>query len=117
MFRCLVGLAHSSCDHLVGDHSNSTVVDGFAAALHEAIADNRPAKAQPSSSESSGTGAVAEGKQEDAASLILRLLLRASIHPGPNFAHLLLGFDIADGVQGVAVNHLQRKQPLREHFH
>lgn len=75
-------------------------MDGFAAALQESLADPKQLESSPAQTEAAQRPAGVQEKSEDTASLILRLLLRASYNPGPNFAHLLLGFDVTDGVQG-----------------
>lgn len=75
-------------------------MDGFAAALQASLTDPRQAEALPVQSDTGPKAASADKASEDTATLILRLLLQAAYNPGPNLAHLLLGFDITDGVQG-----------------
>ncbi len=76
------------------------LVDGFASALQESLTDSRQAEAASVQSGEAQQPTAVLKVSEDTATLILRLLLRAAYNPGPNFAHLLLGFDIDDGVQG-----------------
>ena len=75
-------------------------MDGFAAALQESLTDPKQLEASPLQAEPGQKESSAEKASEDTASLIVKLLLRAAYNPGPNFAHLLLGFDVTDGVQG-----------------
>ena len=84
-----------------GGEIASLLTDGFALALQESLADPRQCNPPASPSQSPGTSESSEGSIEDSASLILSLLIRSAYRPGPNFAHLLLGFDVTDGLLGM----------------
>ena len=75
-------------------------MDGFAVALQESLTDPKQLEAPISKHEPAQRAASAGDPAEDTASLIVRLLLRAAYNAGPSFAHLLLGFDVTDGMQG-----------------
>ena len=49
-------------------------------------------------------GGDSNGSGVDRAMLVLQLLLGAVQGPAPNFAHLLLGFNVQDGPEGVQQN-------------
>lgn len=83
----------------IGEGNFSALADGFAAALQESLADTRQQGSGPQVIGPWGYDSTEQG-HEDSASLILKLLIRAASRQGPNLAHLLLGFDVTDGLQG-----------------
>lgn len=85
-----------------GQGNYSALADGFAVALQESLADPRQQTPLHASPSGEALDPSKEGN-EDSATLILGLLIRAAFRPGPNLAHLLLGFDVTDGLQGIAM--------------
>lgn len=81
-----------------GDSGYFSLIDGFASALQDGLDD--PSKSLQGESTSGDAATTTSAEDSNRASLVMDLLLHAAMHPGPNFAHLLLGYSTTDGLQG-----------------
>ena len=69
---------------------------GYAACLHESLA-STGASLMPPEDASGDVGPSGDERGD----LVLQLLLHTLDQPAPNFAHLLMGYNVEDGVQGM----------------
>ena len=104
---------------------------GFAECMQDSLYEQQPFLTESDSLQSSSSGGAAvpaspsrsggaaaaheyggDGNSGgvDRAMLVLQLLLGAQGGPAPNFAHLLLGFNVQDGPEGVQLNPSHKMQ-------